>query len=434
MKISLMACAGLLALPFTPLSAYQGEAPSTAADYRAEIENLRDDARMSAAFAHISENHAANLQNMVRLNEVPAPPFAEEARAQVFADMMRATGFGEVTIDEVGNVIAHRPGTAATRSVMMVAHLDTVFPAGTDVTVQVEGNRYTAPGIGDNTRGAIMLLEIASAIAAADLRTQGDIVLVGNVGEEGLGDLRGVRHLFREEEDRPDSFIAIDGGDDARLVTSAVGSTRFRVSFNGPGGHSWGDFGDPNPHHASARAIEGFVNAARPITQEGPRASYNIGRTGGGTSVNSIPFESWFEVDMRSGDPAKLEALEAAFQQAMTGGLEAENAVRGDSEPLTLTIEPIGSRPAGATDPASPLVQRASALLEADGLMPVLTASSTDSNIPISLGIPALTISRCGTSARAHSLDEYWENDETVPACTMRGLALLVAEAELVSD
>jgi tripeptide aminopeptidase len=434
MKISYIACAGLLALPFSSLSAIQPDTGPVEAVYQSQMANLREDGRMAAAFAHIAEGHEASLQDLVTLTEVPAPPFAEEARAAVFADMMRATGFGEVTIDEVGNVIARRAGAAASHSVMMVAHLDTVFPAGTDVTVRIESNRYTAPGIGDNTRGAVMLLQIASAIAAADIRTQGDIVLVGNVGEEGLGDLRGVRHLFLEQVNRPDVFIAIDGGDDARLVTSAVGSTRFRVTFNGPGGHSWGDFGDANPHHASARAITRFVNAARPITQDGPRSSYNIGRTGGGTSVNSIPFESWFEVDMRSGNPAKLAALEAVFQQAMVDGLEAENAVLGDGELLTVDIEAIGSRPAGEGDPMSPLTQRARALLEADGIMPVLVASSTDSNVPISLGIPAITISRCGTSARAHSLDEYWEDDGSVPACTMRGLALLVAEAELVEN
>lgn len=429
-----MACAALLALPLSSVSAFQADTGSVEPVYQSQIANLREDSRMAAAFAHIAEGHEASLQDLITLTEVPAPPFAEEARAAVFADMMRATGFGEVSIDEVGNVIARRLGVAATHSVMMVAHLDTVFPAGTDVTVRVEGNRYTAPGIGDNTRGTVMLLQIAAAIAAADIQTQGDIILVGNVGEEGLGDLRGVRHIFEEEVNRPDVFIAIDGGNDARLVTSAVGSTRFRVTFNGPGGHSWGDFGDANPHHASARAITRFVNAARPITQDGPRSSYNIGRTGGGTSVNSIPFESWFEVDMRSGNPAKLAALEAVFQQAMIDGLEAENAVRGEGDLLTIDIEAIGSRPAGESDPTLPLIQRAQALLLADGITPSLVASSTDSNIPISLGIPAITISRCGTSARAHSLDEYWEDDGTVPACTMRGLALLVAEAELVED
>ncbi|MGP1283257.1 MAG: M20/M25/M40 family metallo-hydrolase [Parasphingopyxis sp.] len=401
--------------------------------YATELAALRADPQMEAAFAHIAGNHEARLRDLVTLTEIPAPPFAEEARGAAFADMMRATGFGEVTVDEVGNVVVRRAGAAGAGSVMMVAHLDTVFPAETDVTVRIEGNRYTAPGIGDNTRGAIMMLELASAIAAADIRTEKDIILVGNVGEEGLGDLRGVRHLFRDGAARPESFIAIDGGDEARLVISAVGSNRYRVTFNGPGGHSWGDFGDGNPHHAAARAITRFVNAARPITQEGPRSSYNIGRTGGGTSVNSIPFESWFEVDMRSGNPEKLAALDAVFQRAMIDGLEAENAVRGDGDLLTVEIEAIGQRPAGEGDPAAPLVQRAQALLQAVDIEPQLVASSTDANIPISLGIPAITISRCGTSARAHSLDEYWIDDGDVPACTMRGLTLLVAEAGLVS-
>lgn len=434
MKISTVVCAGLLALPFTPLAAFQAGVDPTENIYQSQMADLRGDSRMETAFEHITAGHEASLRDLIILTEVPSPPFAEEVRSAAFADMMRATGFGDVTIDAVGNVIARRAGTAASHSVMMVAHLDTVFPEGTDVTVRMEGNRYTAPGIGDNTRGAVMLLQLASAIAAADIQTQGDIVLVGNVGEEGLGDLRGVRHLFLDETQHPDVFIAIDGGADARLVTSAVGSTRFRVTFNGPGGHSWGDFGDGNPHHASARAITRFVNTARPITQDGPRSSYSIGRTGGGTSVNSIPFESWFEVDMRSGNPAKLAALEVVFQQAMIDGLDAENAVRGDGDLLTVDIEAIGSRPAGESDPMSPLILRAQALLLADGITPELAASSTDSNIPISLGIPAITISRCGVSARAHSLDEYWEDDGTVPACTMRGLTLLIAEAGLVEN
>lgn len=434
MRNTLMACAALLALPHTPVAAFRSESEPTADVYQNQLADLRANRRMEAAFAHITTQHDTSIQNLITLTEVSAPPFAEERRAAVFATMMRETGFGEVTIDEVGNVVARRVGTTATHSVMMVAHLDTVFPLETDVTVSVDGNRYTAPGIGDNTRGAIMLLDIAGAIAAADIQTQGDIVLVGNVGEEGLGDLRGVRHLFREGAEHPDVFIAIDGGNEARLVINAVGSNRYRVTFNGPGGHSWGDFGDGNPHQASARAITRFVNAARPITQDGPRSSYSIGRMGGGTSVNSIPFESWFEVDMRSGDPDKLIALDAVFQQAMVNGLDAENAVRGDGELLTIEIEPIGLRPAGEGDVQSSLVQRAQALLRADGIEPELAASSTDSNIPISLGIPAITISRCGVSGGAHSLNEYWIDDGAVSVCAMRGLTLLVAEVGLTED
>ncbi|MGP1353304.1 MAG: M20/M25/M40 family metallo-hydrolase [Parasphingopyxis sp.] len=433
MHIRIIAAA-LVAFPLSSLVAAQESAPHAAIDYSAEIAMMREDPRLTAAFAHIRDTHEARLRDMVMLNEIPAPPFGEAVRAEAFAEMMRSTGFGEVEIDAVGNVVATRTGIGGGPSVMVAAHLDTVFPAETDVTVQIDGNRYTAPGIGDNTRGAIMLLQFASAIAAADIRTQGDIVLVGNIGEEGLGDLRGVRHLFRDGADHPNSFVAIDGGDDARLVNSAVGSNRYRVTFRGPGGHSWGDFGDGNPHHAAARAITRFVNAARPITQDGPRSSYNIGRTGGGTSVNSIPFESWFEVDMRSGDPVKIAALDAAFQQAMADGLEAENAVRGTGELLTVEIEQIGQRPAGEGDPNSSLVQRAQALLLAEDIEPRLVASSTDSNIPISMGIPAVTITRCGISMRAHSLEEYWEDDGNVPLCTMRGLMLVVAEAGLAEN
>ncbi len=398
--------------------------------YDTELESLVGDPRVVAASEHIASDHDSRLDDLVALNEIPAPPFAEEARAAAFADMMRATGFGEVTIDEVGNVVARREGTSE-RSVMMVAHIDTVFPADTDVGVTVDGNRYTAPGIGDNTRGAIMLLEIASAIAEADIRTDADIALVGNVGEEGLGDLRGVRHLFREGAERPDSFIAIDGGDESRIINSAVGSNRYKVTFNGQGGHSWSDFGAANPHHAAARAITHFADAALPVTQEGERSSFSVGRIGGGTSVNSIPFESWFEVDMRSGDPERLAALDEVFQEAMQQGLSDENETLTRNEPLTVAIEPIGRRPAGRGDANAPLLLRAQAAMRSDGLEPQLSASSTDSNIPISLGIPAITISRCGESGRAHSLDEYWIDNENVVPCTVRGMRILLLEAEL---
>ncbi len=412
------------------IPAAQAHQSVESSQYDTELERLVGDPRVVTASEHIASEHDSRLDDLVTLNEIPAPPFAEEARAAAFADMMRATGFGTVTIDEVGNVVARREGTGE-RSVMMVAHIDTVFPADTDVGVTVDGNRYTAPGIGDNTRGAIMLLEIASAIAEADIRTDADIVLVGNVGEEGLGDLRGVRHLFREGAERPDSFIAIDGGSDNRIINSAVGSNRYKVTFNGQGGHSWSDFGAANPHHAAARAITHFADGALPVTQEGERSSFSVGRIGGGTSVNSIPFESWFEVDMRSGDPERLAALDEVFQEAMPQGLSDENETLTRNEPLTVEIEPIGRRPAGRGDTNAPLLLRAQAAMRSDGLEPQLSASSTDSNIPISLGIPAITISRCGESGRAHSLDEYWIDNENVVPCTVRGMRILLLEAGL---
>ncbi|MCA1748398.1 MAG: M20/M25/M40 family metallo-hydrolase, partial [Sphingomonadales bacterium] len=309
--------------------------PPSGEAYSGEIEAIAADAEVAAAFAHIAAEHEARLADLVTLTEIPAPPFNEAARARAFAEMLRATEFGTVTIDEAGNVVARREGTGE-RELMVVAHIDTVFPAETDVSVTVEGNRYTAPGIGDNVRGMVMLLELADAIAEAGIRTEAALVFVGNVGEEGLGDLSGVRHLFREGAERPDSFIAIDGGDQTRLVTSAVGSNRYKVTFSGEGGHSWGDFGAANPHHAAARAIENFAESARPITLSGPRSSFSVGRIGGGTSVNSIPFESWFEVDMRSGNAGKLAALDAAFRAAMEAGLEEENEQRTVNGPLSV--------------------------------------------------------------------------------------------------
>ena len=411
------ACATALFAQSEPLS-----------DYDAEIAQIAAAPAVADALSRLEPIHEARLADLVTLTEIPAPPFGEEARGASFAEMIRATGFGEVSIDEVGNVIARRAG-AGEGSLMVVAHLDTVFPPETDVSVAVQGNRYVAPGIGDDTRGLVMLLELASAIAGADIRTEADLVFIGNVGEEGPGDLRGTRHLFRDGANRPDSFIAIDGGNQSRLVTSAVGSNRYKVTFHGQGGHSWGDFGAANPHIASGRAIAHFAEAARPITLEGPRSSFSIGRVGGGTSVNSIPYESWFEVDMRSGNPGKIEALDAAFRAAVQQGLDEENAQRTVNEPLTVEIEPIGVRPAGEGDADWPLVQRAVAVLRSGGIEAQMSASSTDANVPISLGIPAITISRCGTSERAHSLDEFWVDDGTVAACTGRALLLIFAEA-----
>lgn len=417
----------LAALPL----AFAVSAIAQTPDVSAELSALEADARFVAARAVIAEQHDARVRDLITLTEIPAPPFAEAVRAEAFADMMRATGFGEVAIDDAGNVVARRQGVGGERTVTMVAHLDTVFPEGTDVTVTVEGNRYAAPGIGDNTRGAVMLLELASAIAGAEIATQANILLVGNVGEEGLGDLRGVRHLFRDGTDHPDALIAIDGGEQARLITGAIGSNRYRVTYRGAGGHSWGDFGAGNPHHAAARAIALFDERGWPVTQAGDRSSYNIGRMGGGTSVNSIPFESWFEVDMRSGDPERLASLDVVFRETMQAGLVAENGDLARGAPLTLEIEPIGERPAGQGDQDSPLVLRAIAVLEDDGIEPQISSSSTDANIPISLGVPAITISRCGSGGGAHSPDEYWIDDEDVVACTVRGLEILLLEAGL---
>jgi len=348
--------------------------------------------------------------DLIELTEIPAPPFQEALRAARFAELLTEAGLSDVTIDAVGNVVGRRPGTVGGRTVAYVAHLDTVFPEGTDVTVEVEGNVYTAPGVGDNTRGLVVVLGVLRALQRSAIETEADVLFIGNVGEEGLGDLRGVKYLFSDAGPQIDSMIAVDGGTPGRIVYAGVGSHRYRVTYQGPGGHSWGAFGIANPHHALGRAISIFVETAPAVTSSGEKTTYNVGRIGGGTSINSVPFESWMEVDMRSGSQQKLDEIDAVFQEAVMLGLDAENAARLEGPPLTVDVERVGKRPAAMNDSNAGLVEIASAALRHLGQEPELEISSTDANIPISLGIPAITMSRGGISKDAHSPDESWHN------------------------
>ena len=354
------------------------------------------------------ESHAI----LIELNEIEAPPFSEGKRAARYVELMEEAGLEKVYIDEVGNAIGVRPGRSGDRMVAVVAHLDTVFPAGTDVTVKERDGKLYAPGIGDNTRGLVTGLTMLRAMQHANLETDADIWFVGNVGEEGLGDLRGVKHLFRAGAEKIDAMIAIDGGESTRIVYGGVGSHRYRVTFKGPGGHSWGAFGLANPHHALGRAIAIFDENATAVTSVGPKTSYNIGRIGGGTSINSIPFESWAEIYMRSGEQAKIDEIDAVLQAAIQQALAEENAGRLSGDALTVDIEQVGKRPAAKGDTRQALVQRAIAATKAFGFTPEMQLSSTDSNIPISLGIPAVTMSRGGVGGGAHSLDEWWQNKD----------------------
>jgi len=287
-----------------------------------------------------------------------------------------------------------------------------------------------APGIGDNSRGLITVLNVLRGIQYAGIKTKADILIVGNVGEEGLGDLRGVKHLFRADAPKIDALIAIDGGDAKRIVYGGVGSHRYRVTFKGPGGHSWGHFGLPNPHHALGRAISNFVTSAPEVLATGPKTSYSVGRIGGGTSINSIAFESWMEVDMRSGDQTKLDEIDAVFHKAVQSGLDQENKAKQRGADLTVEVKRVGKRPAALGDIASPLVQRAIAATRALGIEPSLEISSTDANLPISKGIPAVTMSRGGKSGRAHALDEWWQDDKGYVSVQI-GILTLLAEAGL---
>ena len=409
----------------------KGRAVEVRERYRGDIAGIMDDRRVKAALAHIVDLEPRSHADLIELTEIPAPPFKEERRAARFAEMLREAGLEDVVIDEVGNAVGRRLGTGGGRRVVAYsAHLDTVFPEETDVTVRFEGERMYAPGIGDNSRGLVVVLTVLRALEHAGIDTEADLLFIGNVGEEGLGDLRGVKHLFREGAEPIHTLIAVDGGRSSRIVYGAVGSHRYRVTYRGPGGHSWGAFGLANPHHAIGRAIALFDQTAIAVTSEGEKTSYNIGRMGGGTSINSIPFESWMEVDMRSGSQDKLDEIDAVFQSAMLRALDQENEGREDGPELTVEVKRVGTRPAGMGDSASPLVQRAMAATLAFGVAPELRISSTDANIPISIGVPAVTMSRGGRGGGAHSPGEWWENRDGHIGIQI-GLVTLLAEAGL---
>ncbi len=419
--------------PLLAALAFCTAVPAAASGTHEEIAAIAEDPAVSAALEHVVAMEQQLIEDLIELTEIPAPPFGEDKRGTRFAEMLAEAGLDDISTDEVGNVIGRRPGRSGERVIALSAHLDTVFPIETDVTVRVEGDRYIAPGIGDNTRGLVVMLGILRALQRAEIETEADILFIGNVGEEGLGDLRGVKHLFREGGPQIDALIAVDGGKTQRLVYGGVGSHRYRVTFKGPGGHSWGAFGTANPHHALGRAIDKFVEAAAAFTAEGEKTSYNIGRIGGGTSINSVPFESWMEVDMRSGSQERLDAIDTLLQHAVQEALQEENAARSEGDELVVDVQRVGKRPAAKGDIESPLVRKAAAAIRWAGLEPDFTISSTDANLPISLGIPAVTLSRGGVSNDSHAPSEYWENTDSHLGLQVNLLTLL-SEAGLARD
>jgi acetylornithine deacetylase/succinyl-diaminopimelate desuccinylase-like protein len=309
-------------------------------------------------------------------------------------------------MDQEGNVMGVRKGTGQAPMLAVVAHLDTVFPEGTDVKVKRDGTRLLAPGIGDDTRGLALMLAIIRAMNAAKVLTASDVLFVGNVGEEGEGDLRGVKYLLHKGKykDRIKLFLAIDGGDQGSITRGGVGSKRYRVVFRGPGGHSYGAFGLVNPAYAMAAAIARLADVQVPSS---PKTTYNVGVVSGGTSINSIPFEVGMDVDMRSESCAELGKVDATFVAIVKSAVADENRARSTREGrVEADPKVIGERPCGETSLQAPILQSATAVVQAFGLTPAYTFSSTDSNIPMSLGIPALTIGR-GAGGRAHSPDEW---------------------------
>ena len=373
---------------------------------QAPVERIINDQAFKTATAFLEKDHDRFVKELITLTEIPAPPFKEKRRGDAILQMMKQLELADVEMDPEGNVMGVRRGTGGTQMVAVVAHMDTVFPEGTDVKVKREGTRVMAPGIGDNTRGVALLLQLVRAMNVAQYSTVNDILFVANVGEEGEGDLRGVKYLMQKGKykDRIKQFLAIDGGEQSTITNGGVGSRRYRVAFKGPGGHSYGAFGLVNPAFAMGSAIVKFGKIQVP---QKPKTTYSVGVVSGGTSVNSIPFEVTMDIDMRSESCAELDKVEKQFLAIVKEAVDEENKARSTREgPITADPKKIGDRPCGETSTSSSLVQTVRSVVTAFGLKPNYNSSSTDANLPMSLGIPAVTIGR-GPGGRSHSLDEF---------------------------
>ena len=404
MKAGVLRAASIVLALASSLSAFAAELsiPDAA---RQRFAAMSSDANVKKALEFIRQDDSRTLAEQKELVVIPSPPFKEEVRAKEYLKRFIAMGFKNARIDSEGNVIAVRPGAGSGPKLVVSAHLDTVFPAGTDLTIKEKDGKLYAPGIGDDTRGLAELLSLMRAFNATGIKTVGDIYFVGTVGEEGLGDLRGVKALFRDNKDI-DGFISIDGAQPARVTYLAVGSHRYRVTFKGPGGHSFGAFGRPSAIHAMGRAIA-KIGDVQPPKQ--PKTTFTVGTVGGGTSVNAIAGDAVMELDMRSVENPSLLKVEADILKAIKEGVVEENA-RWGSNAISADIKLVGDRPAGVQPLNSPIVHAAVLGVTAVGLKPVVEeASSTDSNLAISLGIPAVTIGRGGFNENQHSISESFD-------------------------
>jgi acetylornithine deacetylase/succinyl-diaminopimelate desuccinylase-like protein len=373
------------------------------------VSHLLSSAEVARALSFFETNAEAITDEQIRICSIPASPFNEQQRAEYLSKRFLELGLSEVEVDEEGNCLGLIEGASRSPLMVVSAHLDTVFPPETDFTVVRRENKLLAPGIADDGCGLAALIALAQAIKTERIRTEGSILFVGTVGEEGEGNLRGVRYLLTKGRwaAKVDAFLSFDGPGVDRITNRALGSRRYRVELLGVGGHSWGDFGLPNPIHAMGRAISRL--AVYPAPKE-PRTTFNVGRVEGGTSVNAIPGRATMEVDLRSTADSELRRLDAFFRRAMRDAVDEENLKRraGDQE-LKLKLDLIGERPSGETPADSPLVELAIETTRTLGFELRLDQSSTDSNLPISLGIPAITLGAGGTSGFSHTLDEWYD-------------------------
>ncbi len=380
---------------------------SEGASVKSIFATVQANAQVRKALANLRANDARTYAEQKHIAEIPAPTFMEQARAEYFLDRLKEIGLSDARIvGPEGYVIATRTGSQGSPKLVVSAHLDTVFPEGTDVRVTERDGVAYGPGICDDARGLAAVLSVAEGLCRSGIETVGDVLFVGTVGEEGLGDLRGVKALFADRKDI-DGFISVDGNHPDRITHQGTGSHRYEVTFRGPGGHSFGEFGQPSAVHAMGRAVAKIADV-RPPSE--PKTTFTVGKAQGGTSINAIAGEARMAIDMRSNDEGALRALEEQILRLCRESVVEENQ-RWGSTAITMDITLLGKRPAGVTPVDAPIVQVAQMATAStlEGAKMTLSASSTDSNIAMSLGIPAVTISGGGMGGSSHSLSEWYK-------------------------
>ena len=388
-----------------------------------QVESLIARADVARAGEWLGQNDARVLELQRTITRIPSPTGDEGRRGAFVADRFTALGLEGVSTDKVGNVHG-RFGDGDGAGVVICSHLDTVFAESVPLDVRESNGRISAPGIGDNARGLAAMLTVAEAFGTCGVRTTRPVTFIASVGEEGEGDLRGVKHLFEDPSFRPHAFIALDGPGMDRIVHRALGSRRLRATFKGPGGHSWAAFGIANPAHAVGAATAQIAEIPLPAS---PRAALSVVRIGGGGSLNTIPREAWLDFDLRSESESALESLYESATKELARALDATNRRRAaGTAPLTLHLTPLGARPSGTTAERHPLVQAAIAATRALGATPQLAAASTDANVPISAGIPGIALGAGGKGGDAHLESEWYENVNG-PAGIFRALLVAVA-------
>jgi len=388
--------------------------------------------RIRAARRHVERADDVTLARQAALSATPAPTGAEGARGARVAELFREIGLSPVAVDQAGNVCGWFGNGHGSAPVVLAAHLDTVFGPEVDVRVKRRGQRLEGPGISDNARGLAALVAVAEALVATDVATARPILFAATVGEEGSGDLRGVKYLLNGKREtgngKPAAFIALDGAGLDRVIHRALGSKRYHVTFGGPGGHSWAAFGVANPANAVGRAAA--LLADLPIATA-PRTTCAVVGLGGGTGLNSIPQDAWLDLDLRSEDPRALAQLDVTVRAALERAADDENRTRSTgTPPLRVDVQLVGDRPCGITPRAHPLVQAAIAANRALGRDAELTSASTDANAPIALGIPAIALGAGGKAGDAHLTTEWYENIEGALGI-VRALLVTAAMAEV---